>query len=243
MKKPILVFLLLLSSIQFGQAQVLISILLGDKLNSGKIEFGLEGGINFSSMNGLESSSSRRDLNLGFYFDFLLKEGWYLNTGVLVKSSVGADKLTQNDLALLDPTFAFGDTGTYAQDIRYFHVPIAVKYRFKNHFYVLLGSQLALRTKAKVEFEGELNGKEVTIDSENSDAFKRIDAGVLGGVGYKLRQGTGMNIGLKYFYAFTDSFKDNAAELNNSSLYLYLNVPIGRGKASKTNKTPESGKG
>ncbi|MBL7865332.1 MAG: PorT family protein, partial [Cyclobacteriaceae bacterium] len=35
--------------------QVIISLLLGDKLNSGKIEFGLDGGVNYSSMKGLSS--------------------------------------------------------------------------------------------------------------------------------------------------------------------------------------------
>jgi len=32
------------------QSQVLIALLLGDKLNSGKIEFGLDGGLNYSSI-------------------------------------------------------------------------------------------------------------------------------------------------------------------------------------------------
>ena len=37
------------------QSQVLISLLLGEKLNTGAIEFGLEGGINWTQISGLET--------------------------------------------------------------------------------------------------------------------------------------------------------------------------------------------
>jgi hypothetical protein len=36
-----------------SRAQVIISLLLGDKLNTGKIEFGLDGGVNYPSIRGL----------------------------------------------------------------------------------------------------------------------------------------------------------------------------------------------
>src|SRR4051812_8872102 len=84
-----------------SNAQVLISILLGDKLNSGKIEFGLAGGLDISSIKNLEDSKSLTGFNLGFYFDIKLKDPWMLNTGVIVKSPMGAKGLpvySLNDL-------------------------------------------------------------------------------------------------------------------------------------------------
>jgi hypothetical protein len=61
-----------------ANSQVLISLLLGDKLNSGGIEFGLDGGFSLSSLSGVEPSQAHSDFNLGFYFDIRMKNpAWY----------------------------------------------------------------------------------------------------------------------------------------------------------------------
>jgi len=87
----------------------LISILLGDKLNSGKIEFGLDGGLSLSSLEGVDPSKSHSDFNLGFYFDFKMNNpSWMINTGVRVKSTMGANDLAVYSLdnSVLDSALA-----------------------------------------------------------------------------------------------------------------------------------------
>jgi len=64
MRKYFIVLGLLLLGLNV-QSQVLISLLFGDKLNSDGLEFGLEGGLNFSKISGLEANKSLRALNLG----------------------------------------------------------------------------------------------------------------------------------------------------------------------------------
>ena len=82
-------FIILFLFISYGiQSQVLIALLLGDKLNTGNIEFGLDGGFNYSSISGMDTNDKLSEFNIGFYFDFKLKEKWYLNTGVLMKSTL-----------------------------------------------------------------------------------------------------------------------------------------------------------
>ena len=71
-------------------AQVLITLLLGDALNSEKIEFGLVGGLNRSYILDIEDAEGMNNFDLGFYFHILMKKNSYLSTGVLVKSNVGA---------------------------------------------------------------------------------------------------------------------------------------------------------
>ena len=85
-----------------GSGQVLITLIFGDKLNSPGLEFGLEGGVNFSSIEGLESPAALPQFNLGFYFDIRLKNQWYVYTGVLVKATMGSNELTYNDLLALE---------------------------------------------------------------------------------------------------------------------------------------------
>jgi outer membrane protein with beta-barrel domain len=230
----VLIFLLLSS--HWGRSQILISLIFGDKLNSENIEFGLDLGYNFSTLTNFESSKSYDALNLGFYFDFRLKNQWFINTGVLVKSQVGLDKLTQNDVLILDPTTVYADSGSYTQKISYFHVPAAIKYRFKNHIYFSLGPQFALRTKASLNFKTESGDKTLDVKTDNQDLFNRLEVSAIAGIGYKLRKGTGMNIGAKYFYGLTNVFKDNLFDSRNSSFYVYVGIPIGRDKAEKEPK-------
>ena len=222
--------ILLLVACHISQAQILISLLFGDKLNSDKIEFGLDGGFNFSQMSGFQSATPLSTFNLGFYFDFRLKNQLYLNTGVLVKSNVGLGNLREADIFILDSTTVYSPSGSYEQRISYFHVPVALKYRFKNHFYFSLGPQVALRTKAFLVFEGTQNNKDVQVKTDNRQLFNQLEVSAIGTIGYKLRKGEGMNIGLKYFYGLTNVFKNDYFESRNSSFYIYVGITIGKEK-------------
>src|SRR5580765_104300 len=135
MKRYLLILLVALFP-SLGYGQVLISLVLGDKLNSGKVEFGLEGGANFMTLGGLPQAKSTTGFNLGFYFDIKVKESpWMVHTGVIVKSSMGTSNL---------PTYSLGDpdldklfaAGSVDRNFRYFNVPLTAKYNFKNHLFV-----------------------------------------------------------------------------------------------------------
>ncbi len=208
-----------------SQSQILIALLLGDKLNSGKIEFGLDGGMNFSTIGNMDSNSWNREYNIGFYFDIKMKNQWYLNTGVLVKSTLGLDKLTDEDLDFLGAT-TYDAEGDYRQRIGYFLVPALAKYKFDNHMYVEMGPQFGLATKAYIQFESDIDGNEARIKETNTDMINRFDMGLAAGAGYRLLKGLGWTIGIRYYYGFLDVYKDRSGTKNNS-LFLKLNVPIG----------------
>jgi len=239
MFKKLTIILLLLSTSHLSRSQILISLIFGDKLNSDKIEFGLDGGVNYAKMSGFESGHPLPAFNIGFYFDFLIKEQWYFNTGVLVKSTVGLDFLKQEDVAFLDPTTVFSDSGTYSQKITYFHVPLAIKYKFKNHFYIRVGPQVALRYKANLRFIGEQDNKSIELKTNNRDMFHRLEVSAIAGIGYKLKKGEGMNIGVKYMHGLTNILRDETRSSFNSSFYFYVGIPIGKGKAEAKRKESE----
>lgn len=208
-------------------SQVLIALLLGDKLNTGKLEFGLDGGINFSSIGGLETKKYDNSFFLGFYFDIKMKENWLINTGVMVKSTLGADELTINDLNYLDAKIQDDGNGTYTQKINGFLVPIKAKYKFDNHMHVEAGPQLGLITKGWIEYNYEDDdGNSVQIKEDNSDNLNWFDMGVTGGVGYRFLKGLSWTISANYYYGFTNAFKGKSGT-NNQSLYLKANVPFG----------------
>jgi hypothetical protein len=224
MKKTFLVTAFLLVSLTM-QSQILIALLLGESLNTGKIEFGLDGGVNFATIDGMGSNDYLRKWNLGFYFDIKMKNQWYLNTGVLVKSSLGLDELTQSDLEFLNATI-HDEQGEYYQSISYFMVPALVRYKFPNHIYAELGPQFGLMHDASIDFKGKNDGVSIRAEEKNKDMLNRFDMGFSAGAGYRLLKGLGWTLGVRYYYGILDVYKDRSGT-KNSSLFLKVNVPFG----------------
>jgi len=235
MKKQLLIVFFLFLSYSI-QSQVLIALLLGDKLNTGKIEFGLDGGFNYSSIFEMESNNYDNSYFLGFYFDIKMKENWYLNTGFLVKSTFGIDELSDNDLEFLEAT-TYGTKGIYKQQMSYWVLPVLAKYKFKNHMYAETGFQFGLMRKAWIEFNSNIDGNSARIKETNTDMLNRFDMGIAAGTGFRMLKGLGWTIGVRYYYGFLDVYKERSGTKNNS-LFLKLNVPFGL-SADKKNEIKE----
>ena len=230
MKKYILITTFLLVGLT-AQSQVLISLLFGEKLNSGGLEFGLETGFNWSKISNMDSSKSLSTFNIGYYFDIRMKNQWYLYTGVLVKSNLGLDKLTATDLELLDATI-YEEDGDYSQILNYFLIPALAKYKFDNYMYLEGGPQFGLMYKSWIEYNSDAGGKDTKIKEYNKDMINKFDAGFTFGLGYNIGKGRGLTIGAKYYFGLIDVYKDISGTKNNS-LFLKVNIPVGAGKKDK----------
>lgn len=218
-----------------AKSQVIISLLLGDKLNSGQIEFGLDGGLNLADINGLGEAKMTSRFNIGFYFDFKLKNPyWMFHTGVIVKSTMGAEGLPVYSLNDTSLDTVFKD-GKVERKINYFHVPLMMKYKLSKMFYAEGGVMLGLRSKAVDLFTQSINhSDDLTYEKQISDQFHRIDAGVIAGIGYRLMGGNGINLGIRYYLGLINMNIDNSKPAQyNQSLYFAVGIPIGAGKAKK----------
>lgn len=219
-------------SVASARAQVLISLLFGDKLNSPKIEFGLAGGMNRSYLTDIDDSEGLNNFNLGFYFHLLMKNRSYISTGVMVKSTVGATGM---------PTYPVGDVefddvfkdGTQTKKINYFYVPIMYHYRFGDQrWFMEGGTMVGLRHKATDSFKAEDGGGEVEFVVKKNDDYTRFDIGAIAGAGYKFKkEQKSLSAGVSYYYGFIDVIKDGDVTANNSSLYFWIRIPIGAHKA------------
>ncbi|PBJ16072.1 porin family protein [Flavobacterium sp. ACN6] len=233
MKKGLLLLIMLLSMASV-RSQVLISLIFGDKLNSPFLEFGLEGGINLSDISDLNSSGTNPGFNLGFYFDIRSRQNpaWMINTGVIVKSPMGARHIPVYSLedVNLDNTF---EGGSVNREIRYFNVPILIKHQFKNRIYVKAGPQLGLLASAFDEFTNKINDNDVTYKKKIRDQIRVIDAGIALGTGYHMNVGNGLNVTVQYYYGLVPVLKGDGPNVYNRSLYLTAGIPIGKGKAAQ----------
>ena len=234
MKRALLLLILFIMATTTSKSQILISLVFGDKLNSDKMEFGVDGGLNWSTISNLENSGLNMGLHLGFYFDIKMKENLFLHTGLILKSPMGAERLESYTIGdpHLDSVLA---TASVIRDLRYFNVPILIKYRFLNQFYVEAGPQLGLLNKAYDNFSLDLSEKnDLAFKNNIRDQYKRIDAGITLGLGYRLYKGHGVNLGVRYYYGMVDILKDNSGSKQlNSSIYICAGIPIGVGKEQK----------
>jgi hypothetical protein len=214
-------------------AQVLISLLFGDALNTDKIEFGLTGGLNRSYIRTISDSEGMNNFNIGFYFHVLMKKNSYLSTGVLVKANMGATGM---------PSYPIGDPGfdeVYAggeltKKIPGFYVPILFHQRFNQRWYIEAGPELGLIHQPTDIFDVADHGGDLTYTTDTRGQYQYLDFGFYGGVGYKLaKKIKSTSLGIGYYIGLADVAKDAYADTKNSSFFLFVKVPIGIGKEAQ----------
>jgi hypothetical protein len=230
-KIVIVIFIMVLFTTTVN-AQVLISLLFGEALNTDKIEFGLAGGMSRSYLNDIEGSKGLNSFDLGFYFHIRLMEQSFFSTGVHVKSTLGATDM---------PTYPIGEAdfdaiyqeGTLTRKIPVFYVPLMWQQRFNNRWYIEAGPMAGLLHQAKDVFEvSEFDGN-LSYTKDVMDDYKRIDFGFQGGIGYKFKKELkSMSAGASYYYGLVDLSKDPDVTIRNSTFYFFLRIPIGLGKQS-----------
>jgi hypothetical protein len=213
-----------------SNAQVLISLIFGDALNTGNIEFGLDGGLNWTNINGIDNTDNLMGWNLGFYFDIKLSDPWMLNTGVVVKGNMGAENIPVYSLNDPELDNLFSDGGSVTRKLNYFSVPVMIKYKFENNIYVKAGVQLGLMYNGYDTFIKSVNEEDDLQHEVNiKDQYHPLDAGLAAGLGYRLMGGDGMNIGLNYYYGLIDvRIDDSTPSELNQAVYLNVGIPIGK---------------
>jgi hypothetical protein len=221
------------------QSQVLIALIFGDKLNSPGIKFGLDGGVNLSSLTNISSAKYKSGFYLGLYFDLQLKQksNWYIHTGLMLKSPMGGTGLDLYSLSNPDLDTMFSG-GYVKRELRYINAPVLVRYKFNNQLFLEIGPMLGVLIEATDVFYNTVNDKDDL--SYKNNIYKQcnwFDIGGMGGIGYHFLKGTGMDLGLRYYYGFTNVLANvKSSPGQNNSLYVYLSIPVGAGEKSKAKK-------
>ena len=134
-----------------------------------------------------------------------------------------------------DPDFdAVFQGGTLTKKIPCFYVPILFHQRFNNRWYIEAGPQLGLLHQEVDIFEVSKLGGDLKFTLDVKDQDKRIDAGLLGGIGYKFKKEVkSMAVGVNYYYGLVDVSNNPDLKIKNSAFYFYMKIPIGVGKSSE----------
>jgi len=226
MRKTVLLLIFVMLSLE-PRAQILISLLFGEALNTPNIEFGLSGGLSRSNAYSISNSDGKNNFDLGFYFHIAMKNNSYLSTGVRVKSSVGVTGLSTYEIgdAAFDTVYK---NGTLTKNIPIFYVPILFHQRIKERWYIEAGPQLGLIYRPLDIFEVDSYGGDLKYEKGVQDEYKRIDAGFLAGVGYKYsKEVKSVSYGVQYYYGFVNVSKTPNLTIRNNAFYLFVRIPIG----------------
>lgn len=243
MKKVLMICLIVFSSITIVQSQVLLSLLFGDNLNTEKLEFGMMGGFNLSTLRGI-TATGQNNWNLGFYFDIhpKLESPWHVSTGVYVKSNVGATHIPldyEGNRNINDSVYNgfVSAKGSVEKQFNTFYVPINLRYMSKVGIFIDAGVQIGLVFKTRDLYQAEVDGYnleyQVIKGVYKNGLYKWFDGGVDAGIGYKLKR-SGAKIGVWYYAGLTNIYKNDLGyKAYNSSLYVVATYPIGKKKAEK----------
>lgn len=88
--------------------------------------------------------------------------------------------------------------------------------------------QPGLRSKANDYFRVEDFGGKLEFRRNVKDDFTRLDFGMVGGLGYRLNPGpVSTSFSVNFYYGLVDVYKPETYNLNNSSLYVNVRIPIG----------------
>jgi hypothetical protein len=233
MKK--IIGLLLLSFIfNTADSQVLIAILFGDKLNTGKMEFGITVNPIFTNITGVDGDY-RNGLALGIYFNFKLTEKFFIHVDGIAKGAFGEEHIAtyQTGMDTVDRLFA---NGNYERKIKAFSLPVLARYALSKKLFLDAGIRADWMLKSKDIFKTTLYDNDLEYTMIISDQITKLDFGLTGGFHYKFTNTkTSMGLGLRYFYGMTDIIKTTPGVQANSAWEIVVTIPIGA--SSKTNSS------
>lgn len=147
-----------------------------------------------------------------------------VHTGVIVKSTMGAKDLPVYDFNSNGLNEAF-EGGSVNRKLSYFNIPVLMKYQF-----IEAGAMFGLMGKSTDVFTNTIKDKgDLTYKLKIRDHYHPLDASLMGGIGYRLMKGNGINVGVRYYLGLIDiSIDDSTPNQYNRSVYFTVAIPIGK---------------
>ena len=230
MKKLILLVLLAGISFTAARSQVLIALVFGDKLNTPNIEFGLNVGGNYSTLTDHPEAKYLKGINLGLYFNFRLSEHFYLHPELQLMNRMGSRGIDRRNVPAGEE-WQVESLKTW-RELNYLTLVFLPRYKLTNQLYFETGIRGSLLSSAEdllsitPEDNSELAYK-VTIRED----ITLMDVGFDVGLGYKFKQGEGVNLSMRYSYGFVNTLKNKSEPAEyNRGFHIQVGIPIGVGK-------------
>ena len=212
-------------------SQVLIALAFGDKLQTGKLEFGLSVNPGFSSISNIQCDP-KFGLGLALYFNVKFSEDFFLHLEASPKLPLGAKGIAPYPTGNDSLDFMF-ETGSIERNIKAMSVPLLARYRITGKLFAEAGPQIDWILKVKDIYEATVNGSDLTYTTKVTDQFTKFDVGLAGGLSYKLKKDKGVALGFRYYYGMTDIMKTVEGNQANRQFSFLVAISVGVGKAER----------
>lgn len=229
-KKYFYLFLFFFFVNQCLQAQVIMSLLFGDKLNNESNLFGLHLDYSSNSFSNFKPSNALNSFNLGLNFTHRFEGKIEMNVGMLAKYRRGATGLPAYELEESSLNSIYADTEVERR-INYLSMPVTFRYRTEKGLFAELGPQVSYHLKAIDRFEADTSDGLLELDVDVRDQIRKVDLSAVFGIGSYFGKDKVNAIGIRHHAGLTDILKEVSGKQHYSQWALYANLPIGRGKA------------
>ncbi len=206
-----------------AQSQLLIALLFGDKLNSEKLGFGLNAGVNVPFTHEIDNSKTWPSLELGLFFDVRVHDNFIFRPEIYFNRVYKISGLSPYNVA----DFTLDDLSEYKlqRQISSMGIGAISSTRVFKYLYFDFGLDGMLLTKAVDKFYIKEDVNSIELNHNFTKKVNRIDFGINAGFSYRLHQGKGVTITGRYRYAFGQY--DYALPTHNlSGFYFTAGIPI-----------------
>ena len=197
-----------------GQAAIL-AILFGEKVANENFYISLKLGVNYSDLNGLDNSSPKLGFNWSLLGTIKLSEKIYVVPEFSILSFKGAKDIiyVSSGIDELDEIIDPPDESKMA--LGYIDVPIILRYKIADGFFIGTGPQVSFLTSSKNVYERTVQPEDELEYSQGSQLeWNQIDYGWAFELTYNLsnaREGKGMDVHVRYVYGFADIIENRPA--------------------------------
>ncbi len=224
----LLALLLVAGAVQPARGQVLISLLLGDKVSSERFHLELNVGANFADLNGVDDTKLKPGFMLGIGGEWRFAGDFLLQPELVPFYSTGAKEMPTGGINIPPPIDTLVSDLRAERTLKYFAIPVLIKYgALGRQLHLGAGPQIGFLLSANDKFQGVINN-DITVDEDIEEVINSTDAGVVFNVSYKLRPSYGTGINLRYYLGLTDIIKDNPGDaVYNRVLSIFVSLAIG----------------
>ena len=142
----------------FKKLILIIVFLIPNLFIAQKIHLGIKGGVNFSSISGLDGIDTRGGYHFGATTSFMLTEKFWLQPEVTYsRQGYDVSSPVLVDIGLLEPSVNF----KYSEKFHYLNVPVLINYEIINSLQFQFGPQAGFLLNNSFSFLGNTTGVEL----------------------------------------------------------------------------------
>lgn len=214
-----------------ADGQVLIGLLLGDKVTSEKFHLGISVGANFSDLSGIDDTKIRSGFALSLIGEWRFAGQWYLQPELGAFYYAGANNMPMETFPPPPEVEDMVTGNEVTARLKYFTIPVVLKYgAMGNRLHLGAGGQVGFLTSSKLKYEGTSEtGNEIEVEKNIKDITVSTDAGLVFHLEYRFKPGPlSTSIVARYYLGLTDTWKDNPGDpVYNRIFSIFINLPIG----------------